>query len=170
MVKQLQEKNNDITNFSFLKSDFPIANAEASSFVTHKKTQELSSYKLLRCAKYILSKHLNKTNPKIVNCTIENSSNIFKELYKRFLIPFYILILSLTPFILIFLSKENSKYLKLKISTFLIGLFIIIFSETTIRLISDSIIRNLTISLLPFLFVVILYSIFFKKFYHYYLN
>ena len=163
-------KNNKITNFSFLKSDFPIENAEASSFVTHKKTQELSSYKLLKCIKYLLSKPLDKTNPKIVNCTKANSNNIFKELYKRFLIPFYILILSLTPFILIFLSKENSKYSKLKICTFLIGLFLIIFSETTIRLISDSIVRNLIISLLPFLFVIILYSIFFNKFYHKYLN
>ncbi len=163
-------KNNKITNFSFLKSDFPIENAEASSFVTHKKTQELSSYKLLKCIKYLLSKSLDKTNPKIVNCTKANSNNIFKELYKRFLIPFYILILSLTPFILIFLSKENSKYSKLKICTFLIGLFLIIFSETTIRLISDSIVRNLIISLLPFLFVIILYSIFFNKFYHKYLT
>ena len=163
-------KNNKITNFSFLKSDFPIDNAEASSFVTQKKTQELSSYNLLRCAKFLLSAKQNKTNPKIINCTTVNSNNIFKELYKRFLIPFYILILSLTPLLLISLSKENSKYSKLKLTTFLIGLFLIIFSETTIRLISDALVRNIIISLLPFIFTIILYLIFLKKFSYKYSN
>ena len=114
---------------------------------------------------------LNKkdvVNPKIINCTSVNSNNIFKEIYKRFLIPFYILILSLTPLLLIILSKENTKYSKLKLITFLIGLFLIIFSETTIRLISDSLIINFIISLIPFLFFIILYLIFFKKFYYKY--
>ena len=159
-------KNNKITNISFSKSDFPINNAESSSFVTHKKTQEISTYNLLRCVKFFLSTNQNKTNPKIINCTNSNSSNIFKELYKRFLIPFYILILSLTPFLLITLSKENSKYQRLKLITFLIGIFLIIFSETTIRLISDSLIRNVVISFMPFIFMTTLYLIFIKKFYH----
>jgi lipopolysaccharide export system permease protein len=160
----ITNKNNKITNFSFLKSDFPINNAEANSFVAHKKTQEISTYNLLRCVKFLLSTKKNKINPKIINCTIKNTNNIFKELYKRFLIPFYILILSLTPFLLITLSKENSKYSKLKLITFLTGLFLIIFSETTIRLISDSLIKNTIISCLPFLFIITLYLIFFKKF------
>ena len=163
-------KNNKITNFSFLKSDFPINNAEANSFVVHKKTQELSSYKLLKCISFLLSKRQDKTNQKIVNCTTGNINNIFKEIYKRFLIPFYILILSLTPLLVIILSKENSKYSKLKLITFLIGLFLIIFSETTIRLISDSLIRNIIISLLPLVFIATLYLVFFNKFQFRYSN
>ena len=43
-------------------------------------------------------------------------------------------------------------------------LFFIIFSETTIRLISDSLSKNITISLMPFVFIIILYLIFLKKF------
>jgi len=156
-------KNDKITNFSFLKSDFPIDNAEASSFVTQKKTQELSSYNLLKCAKFLLSSKLDKIHPEIINCATYNSRNIFKEIYKRFLIPFYILILSLTPLLLFFLSKENLKYSKLKLITFLIGLFLIIFSETTIRLISESLTRNAIISVLPFIFVINIYLIFFKR-------
>jgi lipopolysaccharide export system permease protein len=165
----ITNKNNKITNFSFLKSDFPISNAEASSFVVQKKTQEISTYNLLRCVEFLLSKK-NKTNPRIINCTNKNSNNIFKELYKRFFIPFYILILSLTPFLLITLSKENSKYSKLKLITFLIGLFFIIFSETTIRLISDSLINNIIISFIPFVIFMTLYLIFVKKFHNKNLN
>ena len=157
-------KNNKITNISFSKSDFPINNAESSSFVTQQKTQELSSFNLLKCGKFLTSTKKNKINPQIINCTISNLNNIFKELYKRFIIPFYILILSLVPLLLIILSKEDSRYSKLKLITFLIGLFFIIFSETTIRLISDSLIRNIVISLLPIVFIITLYLIFVKKF------
>ena len=163
-------KNNKITNISFSKSDFPINNAESSSFVEQQKTQELSSFNLFKCANFLISTKKNKINPKVVNCKIRNSNNIFKELYKRFIIPFYILILSLVPLLLIILSKEDSRYSKLKLITFLIGLFFIIFSETTIRLISDSLIRNIVISLLPIVFIITLYLIFVKKFNYKYSN
>ena len=108
----------------------------------------------------MISSKKNKKDPKILNCTERNKDNIFKEIYKRFIIPIYILVLSLTPLFLTILSKENSKYFKLKLITFLFGLFFIIFSETTIRLISESIIKNISISLLPFIFIITLYLIF----------
>ncbi len=160
----ITSKNNEITNFSFSKSDFPINNAETSTLVTHQKTQELSSYNLLRCMDFLISSKKDSSNSGITNCTTRNQNNIFKEIYKRFIIPFYILVLCLVPLLLIILSKENSKYLKLKIITFFVGLFFIIFSETTIRLISDSIFKNISISLLPLIFIIILYSIFIKQF------
>jgi lipopolysaccharide export system permease protein len=159
----ITSKNNEITNFSFSKSDFPINNTETNSFVATQKTQELSSYNLLKCINFLISSKKNKIDPKITNCGERNKNNIFKEIYKRFIVPFYILVLSLTSLFLTLLSKENSKYFKLKLITFLVGLFFIIFSETTIRLISDSIIKNISISLLPFIFIITLYLIFFLK-------
>ena len=160
----ITSKNNEITNFSFSKSDFPINNTETNSFVTQQKTQELSSYNLLKCVKFLIPTKKNKLDPKIINCTERNKNNIFKELYKRFIIPIYILVLTLIPLLVTILSKEDSKYSRLKFIAFLIGLFFIIFSETTIRLISDSIIKNISISLLPFFFIITLYLIFLKKF------
>ena len=156
----ITSKNNEITNFSFSKSDFPINNTETNSFVVKQKTQELSSYDLLKCINFLISSKKNEINPKIVNCTERNKNNIYKEIYKRFIVPFYILVLSLTSLFLTLLSKENSKYFRLKLITFLVGLFFIIFSETTIRLISESIIKNISISLLPFIFIITLYLIF----------
>ncbi len=160
----ITSKNNEITNFSFSKSDFPINNTETSTLVTHQKTQELSSYNLLKCTKFLISSKKDNINPKILNCTIKNQNNIFKEIYKRFIIPLYILVLCLVSLLVTMMSKENSKYFKLKLITFLVGLFFIIFSETTIRLISESIIKNISISLLPLIFIIILYSIFIIKF------
>ena len=160
----ITSKNNEITNFGFSKSDFPINNAKTSTLVTHQKTQELSSYNLLKCMKFLISSKKNNSNPRILNCTTRNQNNIFKEIYKRFIIPFYILVLCLAPLLVIILSKENSKYLRLKLITFLTGLFFIIFSETTIRLISESMIKNISISLLPIIFIIILYLVFIKEF------
>jgi len=160
----ITSKNNEITNFSFSKSDFPINKTDTNSFVVQQKTQELSSYNLLKCIKFLISSKKDRKDPKILNCTERNKDNIFKEIYKRFIVPLYILVLSLTPLFVTIISKENSKYFKLKLFTFLAGLFFIIFSETTIRLISDSIIKNIYISLLPFIFIITLYLIFFKQF------
>ena len=99
----------------------------------------------------------------IENCSKKNLHNIYKELYKRFLIPFYIPLLVLIPFLLTLSSKENSNYSKLKTITFLIGIFFITLSETSIKLISAIYFNNIIISLVPFLFLIFLYVIFVKK-------
>ncbi|MDB0053893.1 LptF/LptG family permease [Candidatus Pelagibacter sp.] len=156
-------KKDGITNFSFLKSDFALNNLETNTVVSQRKTQELSSLNLLKCINFIFVTKKKKDNIKIENCRINNLDNIFKELYKRFIIPFYILILVLVPFLLVISSKESSNYSKLKIFTFLTGLFFIIFSETTIRLVSEKLIVNLIILLIPIIFITLLYLIFLKK-------
>ena len=102
---------------------------------------------------------------KIENCSIQNLKNIYKELYKRFLIPFYIPLLVLIPFLSILSSKESSNYSKFKTMTFLVGLIFIVFSETTIKFISNSYFENILISLMPFVFLFFLYLIFLKKTY-----
>ena len=95
-------------------------------------------------------------------------NNIYKELYKRFIIPIYIPLLVLIVFILILTSKENLNYSKIKTLTFSLGLFVIIFSETTIRLISEIILKNFLISLMPLVFLLTLYLLFFSKTNHRY--
>ena len=154
-------KNNKITNFSFSKSDFPLNNFDTNT-TTYKKTQELSSLNLIECAKFLYLKKEELTL-NIKNCSKKNLNNIYKELYKRFIIPFYVPLLVLIPFILILSSKENLNYYKIKIMTFVLGLFFIIFSETTIRFISDTFLKNFLISLMPLTFLFILYLIFFNR-------
>ena len=157
----ITEKNEKITNFSFSKSNLPLNNFKTNT-TTYKKTQELSSFQLFQG--FVFLEITKKTTDiKIENCLKENLQNIYKELYKRFLIPIYIPILVLIPFLLIFSSKESSNYSKLKIITFLIGLIFIIFSETTIKLISTEHFKNIVISLMPFIFLIFLYLIFLKK-------
>ena len=57
--------------------------------------------------------NINTKDIIIENCQIQNLSNIIKELYKRFIIPFYLPVLMLIILFLILKSKENVNYLKL---------------------------------------------------------
>ena len=157
----INSKNDEITNFSFSKSDFPLSNFE-TNVTTYQKTQELNSVDLIKCVYFLYSKK-NELSSNIINCIKENLDNIYKELYKRFIIPFYIPLLVLVPLLLTISSKENRDYSRLKVITFLLGLFFIIFSETTIKIISDTVLKNYVISFLPFLFILIFYLVFFKK-------
>jgi len=153
--ESITEKNNEVTNFSFSKSDFPLNNIETNT-ITYKKTQELSSLNLFECLRSIYRKD---KIIKIENCKISNLKNLFKETYKRIIIPFYIPLFVLTIFLLLLYSKENSNYNNLKTITFMIGLLSIIFSEITIRLISENIYKNIYIASLPFISFLILYTL-----------
>jgi len=158
------EKNNDITIFSFSKSDFLLKNFKSNT-ILHKKTQELDTSSLFKC---ILSIHYSNEekvkNLDIENCTKSNFTNIIKEVYKRIFIPTYIPLLMLVPLILIISSKENTNYFKLKLITFSLGLVFIIFSETTIRLISNKLEMNYVIAFIPIFLLFLIYFLFYKKF------
>ena len=155
----ITSKEGEITNISFSKSDFSLSNIETNT-TTYKKTQELSSVKLIKCIEgfYRLKKtEFDLKNSNIENCSLQNIDTIFKEIYKRYFIPLYIPILSLIPFLLITSSKENIKYNRLRLHTFLLGLIIIIFSETTIRLITNVTIQNVGLIISPLIILFIFY-------------
>ena len=162
----ITSKDNKITNISFSKSDFSLVNLESNT-TTYKKTQEISSTKLIKCVKNYYKFNKNDQKLKsgaIENCSTKNMNNIFKELYKRFVIPLYIPVLSLIPFLIIIISKENSKYQRLKVFTFLIGFFVIVFSEITIRFITNLTSQNFIIAVIPIVFLILFYLFLFNKF------
>ena len=162
----ITSKDGEVTNISFSKSDFSLSNIETNT-TTYKKTQELSSIKLIKCIEGFY-KHkkteFDLKNKYIENCSLQNIDNIFKEFYKRYFIPLYIPILSLIPFLLITSSKENIKYNRLRLFTFLIGLIIVIFSETTIRLITNVTVQNIGLIITP---LIILFIFYFYLFYNF---
>ena len=156
-------KNNKITNFSFSKSDFSLNNLKTNT-TTYIKMQEISTLDIIRCLDFIYELNLFNKFKKINRCSSANTKNFIKEFYKRLIIPFYIPILSLIPFLLLISSKENTNYFRIKFLIFLLGVIAVIFSETTIRLISNSYIDNFAILILPIFLILILYLFFIKKF------
>ena len=96
---------------------------------------------------------------------MSNINNLLKEVYKRILIPFYIPVLMLTTLLLIIKSKESINFSFRRIIVFTFGFFIIIFSETSLRMVDNEIVQNIKIAVIPFLLILILYFIFYKSFY-----
>ena len=154
-------KDKDYSNITFSKSDFVLSNLETNT-TTYKKTQEISSIKLFKCITTFYK--TKKFSLDVENCSKKNLHNILKEFYKRFIIPVYIIALSLIPIFLIILSKENPKYQKMRLIIFLIGFCIIIFSETTIKFISNSAIQNIGLSSIPLVLILTIYVFLYFKF------
>jgi len=148
--------NNKITKFNFSQTNYSLSNLQSNATLA-TKTQENSTQDLIECILYLNfnNKELTSANNlKLANCSELNLDNIFSEIYKRLIIPFYIPILIIVSLCLIFKSKEKVNYLKFRAILFLIGLGIIIFSESTLRFINEFFIHNLTISSIPFFFII----------------
>ena len=152
--------NNKITNFRFSRSDFNLKNLETNT-TTYIKTQEVSTSKLIKC--YLKLNNINflgidTNNVVIENCLQANLNTVIKELYKRFIIPFYIPPLMLTILFLLLKSKENINYFNYRVFIFLIGLLLIISSEMSLRFIKNNIFENIKIFIIPIFLMTLIYS------------
>ena len=159
--------NEKISKFNFQSSDFSLANFDAD-IIPVNKTQETSTKILISCLNKLLNLDFNFLKDvdfknSVHNCRYENLDNIYKELYKRFIIPFYIPTLILISLLLIIKSKENINYLKYRIVIFIIGINAIIFSEITLKFIQDIFLKNILIILLPLIIFILLYLFFIQK-------
>ncbi len=161
----LNQNGNNITNFDFSQSDFGLTNMN-SHLITHKKIQEQSTISLLKCMQSLFN--IKKYN--IINCNKDNPRDIYKELFKRLIKPFYLPVLILISLLLILKSKENLKYNKNKFVIFIIGFSTIILSESSLGYISNDIIKNISISIIPIILALIIYITFTYKLKLFYKN
>ena len=144
-------KNKEYTNITFSKSDFVLSDFETNT-TTYKKTQEISSNKLIKC---IFNYYKNKQFiTEIENCKSSNLGNILKEFYKRFIIPLYIPILSVIPLLLISLKKI--KIIKNEAYNIYIRIFNNSIFRNNIRFIDNLFLKNLIFITFQF-FITIIY-------------
>lgn len=153
-----------ITSFSFSKSEFNLSKFAPNTILV-KKVQEHDTLGLIKC---VISLTRDKNNlleikKKIRNCEIKNLNNIISELFKRLIVPLYLPALMLVALLLIINSKEKINYSRSRIIIFLLGLFIMIFSESTLRFVNSSFQNNLIIILIPLLLTIFLYYYFLSK-------
>tara|TARA_B100001287_G_scaffold259342_1_gene246459 strand:+ start:60 stop:1190 length:1131 start_codon:yes stop_codon:yes gene_type:complete len=154
-----------ITSFKFSKTDFNLSNLEDNT-TTYKKTQEVATLDLIKCYHNLMNLNFLKVdkNFTVENCRNDNINNIIKELYKRIIIPIYIPVLILISLLLIIKSKESTNYARYRFLIFLVGLLAIIISEMTIRFINVDILSNIKFFMMPVIFLMSLYSLYFIKF------
>ena len=154
----LNQNKNKVTNFDFSKSDFGLGDMH-SHLVTHKKMQEQSTVSLIRCVKSIFE----KKNYNIINCDQTNPINIYKALFKRLINPFYLPVLILISLLFVLTSKENLQYSKHKYLIFMLGLGLLILSESSLGYISNNIQKNISILVLPMILTLLIYAAFIYK-------
>ena len=155
--QSINSDGSKITTFNFKKSDFSLNNLNTNT-VYQIKTQEMPSEFLITCIKNLSFSNSSSVKQDITNCSKKNLYNIYKELHKRLIVPFYLPILILISFFLIISSKENSNYIKLKYIVFTSGVIIIVFSESVLKFITNELSHNLIIFSLPVIIFFIIYS------------
>jgi lipopolysaccharide export system permease protein len=162
----LNNQNGNLSKFNFTKSDYNISKFNSKT-ISATKTQENSTIKLLQCILILekeknIEKNLNKTFS-FENCRLANFKNIYQEIYKRIITPFYNVLLIMISLLLIMRSKDTDNYKLYKLKIYMIGFISIIFLEISLKFITSILLKNLLVSLLPLFFFFILYSYFLNK-------
>ena len=162
--------NNKITNFNFSKSDFTLSKLD-SDVIVQTKIQETSTAQHIRCLNHYFDKNFTLNPDKLsdapnfgLNCSLASLNNIFQEMYKRFIIPFYLPVLILISLLLIINSKESILYNRYKTGVFIAGLAVIVLSESALKLVQNSFYANAQVVIAPIIIMIFLYYTFKLKF------
>ena len=157
--KVLNNDENKINTFEFDQINFSL-NAFGSNSITKPKIQEIDSKHLLNC---VIDR--NYSNER--NCEDSDSLKETKqELLKRFFKPIYIPLISMLCCLLFISGKFKPNYEKTKKYVFLIGVLVMIISETSLRYSTSSNLSLLLYFIAPFFFFIFFYTFSFQKIKH----
>ena len=152
--------NGKVTNFAFDKTNFDLSKYSTKS-TTYRKIQEVDIKVLISCLKKLYLKTDYKEIEDFV-CTDNSLKNIKQETLKRIFKPLYIPVICLIASLLIFASKDNYFYSRLKVILFLLGIFSLIASEISVRYSGIDETKSIIFVGIPLLLIFIIYSIIFK--------
>ncbi len=153
--------NIDIRNtniIKFEKTEFNLSKFTTKSTI-FPKIQETNSMKLLDC----LGSFINKQEgffERLFVCDESSVNSVFQEMYKRIILPLYIIVSGFIASCLVIKSRNQSESLKFKSVVFILGFIFIIFSEGSINIISFNNLNKSLVVLLPFIASIIGYLIF----------
>ena len=161
--------NGGITNLNgektytlnFSETDYDLSNFSTKT-VTHTKMQEVETKIIFSCFKKYFFHNSNDKDQIIKDannkvCEERKIKSISEELYKRLILPFYTLIISLIAVSLIIEPKSIYFFKLHKLNIFLIGSFIIILSQISLKFFLHSIYMFYFIPMLPILLVIFYY-------------
>jgi Predicted permease YjgP/YjgQ family. len=126
------------------------------------KFQELDSVQMFLCLKEIFqNKKFNKNErinkPESETCNGRTVKSLSEELYKRSVLPFYTLIISLIASSLV-IEPRSKYFMKFhKLNLFLIGISVIILSQLSLKFFLNSMDILYLILFLPIILVIIYY-------------
>tara|TARA_B100000886_G_scaffold91503_1_gene60492 strand:+ start:6975 stop:8099 length:1125 start_codon:yes stop_codon:yes gene_type:complete len=158
--KVISNNNNKLISFEFDKIDYDLSKFTSRS-IKKPKIQELSSIKLIRCSTSLMSGQTYKDD--LFSCEIDKLKNFNQELYKRFIKPIYLPILTLVCCFLLTFSKENHNYALRTVKVFIYVFLILVVSEILMRYIQESLIYLILFLGLPFIFFSLIYIFLIKR-------
>ena len=158
--KIIGTNNNRLVSFEFDKIDYDLSKFSSRS-IKKPKIQEISSLKLFKCS---YSLYLDKIYlDELFICELDKLKNLNQELYKRFIKPIYLPILTLICCFLLTFTKEQINYTFKSIKVFLSIFFILVFSEILLRYIEGSNIYFILLISIPLLIYFVVYIFLLRK-------
>ena len=150
-IANINEKN--IYNMNFKETEYDLSEFTTKT-ITHTKVQEINSLQLLKC----FSNHNLYINDEFKHiCVDRKIKSLSQEIFKRFVVPLYIFILSLVSSTLVIKPKKKKIIKYYKYMIFLFGFFIIIISQISFKFISHLKNLDLIIISIPVLLVFFYY-------------
>ena len=149
-------RNTNIIQFE--KTEFNLSNFNTKSTV-FPKIQETNSIKLIEC----LSSFINKKEgffERLFVCDEDSVNAVLQEMYKRLILPLYIIVVAFVASCLVIKSKNQFDSIKFKSIIFILGFVFVIFSEGSINILSFNNLNKSTILLIPFITCIVGYLIF----------
>ena len=156
----ISNNNNKLISFEFDKIDYDLSKFSSRS-IKKPKIQELSSIRLIKCTMSLMSGQIYIDD--LFRCEIDKLKNFNQELYKRFIKPFYLPILTLVCCFLITFSKENHNHAFKTIKVFIYVFLILVVSEIFMRYIQDSFIYLILFLVIPIIFFSLIYISLLKR-------
>tara|TARA_B100000941_G_scaffold289615_1_gene269378 strand:+ start:3293 stop:4417 length:1125 start_codon:yes stop_codon:yes gene_type:complete len=158
--KVISNNDNKLISFEFDKIDYDLSKFTSRS-IKKPKIQELSSIKLIKCSFSLMRGKVYKDD--IFTCEIKKLKNFNQELYKRFVKPFYLPILTLICCFLLTFSKEQHSYTIKTIKIFIYVFLILVISEIFMRYIESSLIYLILFFVIPIIIFCMTYVFLLKK-------
>jgi lipopolysaccharide export system permease protein len=153
--------NIDIRNtniIQFEKTEFNLSKFNTKTTV-FPKIQETNSIKLIECLSSFTNNKEGFTERLFV-CDKNSVNAVFQEMYKRLIIPLYIIVVGFVASCLVIKSRNQSDSIKFKSIIFILGFVFVIFSEGSTNILSFDNLNKSTILLIPFITCIVGYLIF----------
>ena len=161
-IINIDSRNTNIINFE--KTELNLSKFSTKTTV-YPKIQETNSLKLLNCINSFISKPKNQFEKegffeRLFVCDKSSVNPVFQEMYKRLILPLYIIVAGFIASCLVVKSRNQYNSIKFKSFIFILGFVFIIFSEGSINVVSFNNINKTIIVLLPFILSIIGYVAF----------
>ena len=155
--KLIEKNEKDQKIISFEETSFNLSKYQTKS-ITMQKIQEANTFFLHKCIHLLernSKKLLKEFNDQIgsqnnkLHCDSAMTKRVYEELLKRLVYPFYIPLLSIIAALIILKSKEDRLNNFYRMFLFLIGFFVIVFGEISVRYAGSNFESNIKFFVIP---------------------